>query len=319
MQSETHQISVIVPTIGRPESLERLLGSLAVQTSHVHEVVIADSSEREDTALVVANVRWARSGLDVKHIKVHPPDAVRQREVAISASRGALLLMLDDDVELGAVCIEEMLKALNENPSAVAVMADFSNQAWPMPTRLWRLYLRLVHRLKDGEWQGRVIGPLLRFAYNPLPSEVTAIEWLGTSNSLLWRSAFEAVGGFSGFFLHRATTNEDVDLGLKLRRLGPILFCPRARMAHYHDPGGRLSPYLAGEDDIVNRYMILHYTLGKSRTFALWMVLLFIIVETVSALGAMVSTRTLNGWATTRGRVKGFVRAAAGFSNHQSS
>ena len=201
MQAETHQISVIVPTIGRPKSLERLLGSLAVQTSHVHEVVIADGSEREDTAPLVANPRWARCGLDVKRITVHPPDAVRQREAAISASRGALLLMLDDDVELGTICIEEMLKALNENPGAVAVMADFSNQPWPMPTRVWRLYLRLVHRLKDGEWQGRVIGPLLRFAYNPLPSGVAPMEWLGTSNSLLWRSAFEGAGGFSGFFL----------------------------------------------------------------------------------------------------------------------
>ncbi len=221
--------------------------------------------------------------------------------------------MLDDDVELGTICIEEMLKALNENPGAVAVMADFSNQPWPMPTRVWRLYLRLVHRLKDGEWQGRVIGPLLRFAYNPLPSGVAPMEWLGTSNSLLWRSAFEGAGGFSGFFLNRATSNEDVDLGLKLRRLGPILFCPRARMAHYHDPGGRLSPYLAAEDDIVNRYMILRHTLGKSRAFALRQVMLFIIVETVSAVAVMARTRTLKGWATTRGRVTGFVRALRGW------
>ena len=156
----------------------------------------------EDTALLVANPRWARCGLDVKRITVHPPDAVRQREAAISASRGALLLMLDDDVELGTICIEEMLKALNENPGAVAVMADFSNQPWPMPTRVWRLYLRLVHRLKDGEWQGRVIGPLLRFAYNPLPSGVAPMEWLGkpvrvSFGSVLFKARLDFPGSFS--------------------------------------------------------------------------------------------------------------------------
>src|SRR3712207_7545971 len=38
--------------------------------------------------------------------------------------------------------------------------------------------------------------------------------------------------------------------------------CPDARMAHHHAPGGRVTKFLAAEDDLFNRYFILRRTLG---------------------------------------------------------
>ena len=40
------------------------------------------------------------------------------------------------------------------------------------------------------------------------------MEWLGSGNSLIRRDAHDRAGGFSNFFLHRTTVNEDVDLGI---------------------------------------------------------------------------------------------------------
>ena len=253
IQPVTERISVIVPTIGRPQSLERLLVSLVQQTQRVDEVVIADGSSTTETAEVAARSEWAERGLRVTRIPMQPPHAVRQREAAIAASSGELLLLLDDDVELEPDCVAELVDAMDSGPDVVAVMADFSNQPWPVPTRAWRLYLRLVHGLRDGAWQGRVIGPLLRFGYNPVPGTTVTMDWHGAGNTLIRRAAFVKVGGFSPFFLSRATINEDVDLALKLGRVGRILFCPKARMAHFHAPGGRLDSYQAAEDDLHNR------------------------------------------------------------------
>src|SRR5437870_2089771 len=269
--TESISISAIVPTIGRPASLRRLLQSLADQTIQVDEVVIADGSNDEATRQVVVDPQWCASGLKVKRVEVNPPNAVRQRRVAIGASRGALLLLLDDDVVLERECVAHMMALLESHSEVVGVTADFNNQQWPHPTRFWTLYLRYILRMPAASWQGRVVGPLLRFGYNPLPHNPQPMEWLGTGNSLIRRSAYEEAGGFSDFFLYRSTINEDVDLGLKLSRIGKILLCPAARMAHYHAPGGRVSASIAAEDDLFNRYFVLHYTqhTGALRAFGL--------------------------------------------------
>jgi GT2 family glycosyltransferase len=310
-------ISVIVPTIGRPESLARLLASLAAQTHLLREVVVADGSADGRTAEVTGDPRWAAAGLAVRRDIVSPPHAVRQRQAAIAASSGELLLLLDDDVELEHRCVEEMVKALRAEPGAVAVMADFNNQTWAMPTRAWRLYLRLVHGMKDGEWQGRVIGPLLRYGFNPPPRETRRCDWLGAGNSLIRRAAFERAEEFSDFFLHRSTTNEDVDLGLRLSRIGTIVFCPQARMGHFHDSAGRVSLFHAAEDDLFNRFLVLHHTMGHSKLRALGLVGVFMLVESTSNLAGSV----LHGrWGQTGrlmcGRMSGLYRISRSPGRH---
>lgn len=121
------------------------------------------------------------------------------------------------------------------------------------------------------------------------------MEWLGAGMSLVKRSAYDACGGFSEFFLHRCTTNEDVDFGIKLRRQGRILLCPAAKLAHYHAPGGRLSPRRTAEDDLFNRFVIMHRTQGQSIGAAMLLVLLFFSLETASSFAGSFRRLRVNG------------------------
>lgn len=302
-------ISVIIPTVGRPESLARLLDSLAVQTLDVQEVLVADASGTTETDKVIADSRWSDVGLRVRRIAVSRPNAVRQRAAAISLAIGEFLLLLDDDVALEPDCVQQMLTVLIANPDVVAVTADFNNQTWSQPTWAWKFYLRYVLGLADGVWQGKVIGPLLHFGYNPVPADPKPMEWLGAGNSLVRRSAFEAAGGFSDFFLHRCTTNEDVDFGLRLSRVGRILFCPAARMAHHHAPGGRVSVTVAAEDDLFNRFMVIHKTMGRSRLRSLALVLCFLSIESLSnVLGACKRMKLGTTLGLLVGRLRGLIQ-----------
>ena len=81
-------VSVIVPTIGRPESLTRLLDSLARQSRQPDEVIVSDGSHGPEVARVVTQPAWTARGLNVKRIAVQPPNAVSQRVAAIADSRG---------------------------------------------------------------------------------------------------------------------------------------------------------------------------------------------------------------------------------------
>lgn len=301
-------VSAIVPTIGRPDSLTALLESLAIQTRPPDEVIVADGSADDRIASVCAEARWLRAGLSVRSVAVRPPHAARQRQAAIALATGSLLLLLDDDVVPERGCVAAMAAAIAA-PGVVAVSANFSNEPWPEPTRLWRAYLRVVEGLADNAWQGQVVGPLLRFGYRPSPAQDMPMAWLGAGNSLVRRQAFQQAGGFSDFFLHRSTMNEDVDLGLKLARVGRILLCPAARMAHHHAPSGRVSAIVAAEDDLYNRYMILRRTLGRSRLAAFGLVCLFLGVETVGNLGGSLWRVQWHGFVPRlAGRLKAVVR-----------
>jgi len=309
-RAETDRVSVIVPTIGRADSLRKMLDSLCRQTVMVHEVIVADGSATNDTASVTTDPCWGQAALAVKRITVHPPHAVRQREAAIIAASGDFLLLLDDDVLLEPDCVEEMAGLLSRHESVVGVIADFNNQSWPMPTRAWRFYLRHVLRLEEGAWQGRVVGPLLRFGYNPPPLKPKPMDWLGTGNTMIRRSAYDAVGGFSHFFLHRCTMNEDVDLGLKLNRLGALLLCPSARLSHFHAPDGRVSTSVAAEDDLFNRFLVLRRTGGHSAVRTFNLICVFILVETTSNfLGCMRRVSFKGFLPRFIGRLRGFIRA----------
>lgn len=310
IRSQAAQVSVIVPTIGRPASLRALLESLAAQTAIPGEVLIADASADELTSGLVSDPAWLERGLVVRHLRVTPPNAVRQRVAAIRQSRGDRLLLLDDDVELDPRCLEEMLRGMASAPEVVAVVADFSNQRWSGPTRAWRAYMRVVLGLKEGEWEGKVVGPLLRFGF-PARRELPAtMEWIGTGTTLILRSAYERCGGFSDFFLHRSTLNEDVDLGIKLRRQGTILFWPAARLAHHHAPGGRVSVAIQAEDDVYNRFQIMKTTMALGAVKAFFHTLAYVLVETASnVVGSMRHGNAKVMLARIAGRAVGFAKA----------
>jgi GT2 family glycosyltransferase len=306
----TETISAIVPTIGRAESLAALLAALTVQTRRPDEVVVADGSADQRVRPVVEDPRWPSRGLAVRYLHVTPPHAVRQRQAAISQSTGSLLLLLDDDVVPEPGCVAALEAGIEAG--AVGATADFSNQGWPPPTTLWRWYLRVAHGIRGNEWQGRVIGPLLRFGYHPVPASPAAMEWLGSGNSLVRRDAYDRAGGFSNFFLHRSTVNEDVDLGIKLRRQGTLVLCPTARMAHAHAPGGRASVKVVAEDDVYNRHAILQHTLGRGRVHAAWLVTLYVALETLSAVAASLRGGPTDGLRERfAGRVRALVRIAS--------
>ena len=298
-----------MPTIGRAASLQRMLKSLCRQSTKPDEVIIADGSSGIETESLVTNERWKRENLHIKRLRVTPPNAVRQRVAAIAEARSEYLLLLDDDVVLEPDCIEKMVEILRQDASVVGVFADLNNQSWPRPTLAWRLYLRHILGMRKDEWQGCVVGPLLRFCYNPVPKKLMPMQWLSTNNTMIRRCVYHEAGGFSNFFLHRCTINEDIDLGLKISKFGQIMFCPDARISHFHDPSGRVSVKIAAEDDLYNRYLVMRITQERSAIAAFALVVLYFNIETASNfVGCLLRLRWDGFWSRLCGRTYALFR-----------
>lgn len=68
----------------------------------------------------------------------------------------------------------------------------------------------------------------------PPPDEHGRPRYLVTANALVWREAFERIGGFREDF--KLAAGEDVDLALRLRDIGRLAYAPKAVVAHDFEP-----------------------------------------------------------------------------------
>jgi len=88
--------SVVVPTLGRPDEVEGALASVAACTPPPLEVLVVDGDPAASAEAAVA--RWA-DRLPVRHLR-SAPGLTRQRNVALDACRGDVVVMVDDDARV---------------------------------------------------------------------------------------------------------------------------------------------------------------------------------------------------------------------------
>jgi hypothetical protein len=100
-----------------------------------------------------------------------------------------------------------------------------------------------------------------------------------------------------------------ISLGIKLAQVGRIFFCPASRMGHFHAPSGRVSVMVAAEDDLFNRFMVMHKTLGRPMLRSLVLVLCFLSIESLSNfLGACKRMKLGTTLDLLVGRLRGLIQ-----------
>jgi len=116
----TPLVSICVPTYNRPEYLRRAVESCLAQTYPHFEVIITDNSTNEDSARMAAKWSDARVRYFSNQGNIGP---FRSTNRAISLAQGQYIKLLMDDDLLKARCLELMVKAMEENPTAGIAMA----------------------------------------------------------------------------------------------------------------------------------------------------------------------------------------------------
>jgi hypothetical protein len=86
-------------------------------------------------------------------------------------------------------------------------------------------------------------------------------------------------------------------------------------MSHHHAPQGRVTPMVAAEDDLFNRFFILRHTLGRTALRAFWLVTLYFAIETTSHfLGCVRRLNFRNFFPQLRGRLRALGRISSPIS-----
>ena len=203
-QRERPTVSVVIPTLGRPEVLSSCLGALLKSEGHEAdlEIVVVDDGPSSQTCAAVQ--LWVEPflarGIALRYEANQGrrgPAAARNR--GWKAARGNLIAFTDDDTQPQPDWLREGLRAFREGVDA----------AW-----------------------GRIVMPI---PANPTDYErdANALERAGfvTANCFCRRSVLEQLGGFDEQF--RLAWREDTDFYFRLLKSGArVVHVPSAVVLH---------------------------------------------------------------------------------------
>lgn len=207
----TTDVSIVIPTHGRPGILRRTLGALKTQTVKGFDVtVVVDGTDQP-----VPDV----DGVRVLVQQHAGPGAARNRGAA--ATRRPLLLFLGDDMVPTPGLVEEHVAAherFRRPHDAVLGHVD------------WHPEVRRSRILRWLDWS------TTQFDYASMNEQVdqdVGFARFYSCNVSLRRTLFEEVGGFDEDFVFYY---EDLDAGYRLGEAGMRLrYVPGARVHHLHD------------------------------------------------------------------------------------
>jgi GT2 family glycosyltransferase len=280
--SDSDTLTLIICTYRRPREVERLLRAVAAQSRVPDETLIVDGSPDDETERVVSAIiqknETKRGSVvrDLKYFRVPPAERglTRQRNYGIAHARGAFISFLDDDTVPEPEYFSETLACFERHAEASGVGGFITNEVewrranadaangeageigrasasvfrWGEWERReayrWRLRsaLRLASELPPG-WMpsaghGRPVG------YLPPDGEDYAVEFF-MGGSSTWRREVFARHKFSSYF-EGYGLYEDMDFCVRAAKDAPLFLSTRARLAHYHAPGGRPSRFRYG-------------------------------------------------------------------------
>jgi len=210
------RVSVVLPTLNRPEAIYNLLRHLEHQTAAPHEIVIVDQSPVLDERVA----DYATANPRVRYHRISARGLPNARNVGIGLATGDVVLFLDDDSIPEPDLIRYHAESYQDpDVSGVGGRVQGGYDAGGSAIGKFR------------ESDGKVVrnfGATTRCSVDHLPG----------GNMSFRREVFGRVGGFDKTY-GGSSIGEETDFCLRARRAGfRFLFEPRAGLEHLHLPTG---------------------------------------------------------------------------------
>jgi GT2 family glycosyltransferase len=219
------QVSLIVPTLWRPDFLKRCLCSLAIQTSRPTEVLVGI---RADDELSRPIIRMFSDRIEIKEIDAKGVGVVGSMNSCLAEAKGHLIGLVDDDVELPSDWLERMMYHLENHRDVLGAGGrDFlqdhpaMRRSEPRTSDVGRLY-----------WFGRITGNHYRGDGRP-----RKVDLLRGSNCLYRGGFLRSVGFDESLRGQGAQVHWELALALQVRRRGKRLYYdPEIEVLHHVAP-----------------------------------------------------------------------------------
>jgi glycosyltransferase involved in cell wall biosynthesis len=196
----TSAVSVLIPTLNRPQYLADFLADLQSQTLVPKEVIIIEQNPEPSSSSQLTAVLAQQWNFKVIHLFTHQLGVCNARNLGLAQVTGDWVFFADDDIRISSSFLEDSLHKINQNNAQAVSFACIS----PQQTAL----------------------------------EKPVIQWnaFGGGSSLVAAKALHNCS-FSAVFEHGF--GEDLDFGMQLRRTGTdVLFFATPAITHLKAPSG---------------------------------------------------------------------------------
>jgi GT2 family glycosyltransferase len=206
------RLSVVIPTLNRPDALPRTLAALADQSFREFEVIVVEDVKNG------APVPDPPPRMDMRTLRADAPGASHARNTGWRAAANPVVLFLGDDIIPSRQLLERHAALHDQNPGdEVGVLGHVD---WARELKRSAFMVWLDHGIQ--------------FNYPSIRGTEAGPGHLYTANVSLKRAALERVGGFDAErfpFLY-----EDIDLGIRLFEQGfRLIYDKDATAEHLHD------------------------------------------------------------------------------------
>lgn len=301
------RISVVTPTLHRPQDVNDLLDNLRQQTCLPHELILVDGASPDITETEkIVQARAASLPYGCRYIR-HGGGTAIQRNVGLEVLEGDFVAFIDDDIRLEPDFFEIILAVYHDDQHhEVGGIAGYITNQYldPAKSSRWRWYrrLKLFSTYEPGRYDFQTGYPINRYMQAPHEG-IREIDFMGTNCALWRREVIDRGLRFSEFFSGFGVL-EDAHFALRARVHWKLLEVGRARCVHLRSPLGRENPRLVARKTAINyRYVFVDIVPKRTwnQEFRFWRVQFFDLFRFIgTALRG-----SAGGWPTVRGKIEG--------------
>jgi GT2 family glycosyltransferase len=292
MSPERQSLTVIIPTLDRPDDLRSTVVTLLHQTLLPDQLIILDQSPRLDSQKSIENLfasspSRVRETVKLSYVRdTRIASAAVARNKAMDLAEGVIWLFLDDDVELESEFIQAIAETYQRNPYVIGVSGVVTN--YPSPPwrfRLWNAVFALgvFHDERQSVyWRANQLRDSA-----PIPVSKFGGGLMSFCSSAIRELRFDPR-------LRGASEGEDVEFCSRLKPGSRLVINPKARLAHKQTPVTRSQQHWIKREAKAATYLYLKcWRKGMvNRLCFLWFTFGYALAATYSSL----RHRSLESW-----------------------
>jgi len=226
-------IAVVIPTYNRPDDLKKTLDSLNLSKIIPKKIIVIDQSKNNSSELVCKSYKK----LNIEYIHNSKPSTGISGNMGLVRVRKkfALILTLDDDVQISKNYFQEALKIFNSNPKIVGIGGADKSRPYNFRSAksiLSRLFLSVFFLPRKENHKFRITGPYGNTESPIMARDIPDAQWLPGTN-MFYRSEiydhhlWPEIPGYNVL--------QDIECSYKVyRKYGPgsLLITPKCRVNH---------------------------------------------------------------------------------------
>lgn len=248
-------ISVVTPTLRRPDEIAGLLDNLANQILPPTEIILVDGAPpQERESEIIISTKAKSLPFTCNYIR-HGGGTAIQRNVGIDNANSSFIAFIDDDIRLEPEFFQRILKAFDNNFDIGGIVGYRTNQHF-IDAERWRWYrrLHLFNTYEPGRYDytsGYPINVNLQPPFNGLRE----VDFMTTSCAVWRKQVFDNGLRFDRFFSDYGML-EDAHLSLKAGLEWKLLQCGDARCIHLQSANARSPRIKIGYKSVINYYYV---------------------------------------------------------------